>query len=73
MIQEEQTTMREKRTDWLIYATMVLTAAAAVMSSPEPLSMVLQQAESLMLTASVSDAAVAAGALGDVRYLDVPP
>jgi hypothetical protein len=65
--------MRERRTNALIYATLVLAAAVAILSSLEhPREFVLQSA-SLMLAASASELAVAAGALGDVRYLEVPP
>jgi hypothetical protein len=65
--------MQIPRTDGLIYTMLVLASAAAILSSPVRPGMLLQQAGSLMFTASVSEEAVAAGALGDVRYLTVPP
>jgi hypothetical protein len=65
--------MQDRRTDGLICALLVLTAAAAVLSSLERPHGFVEQVRSLMLTESVSEAAIAAGALGDVRYLDVAP
>jgi hypothetical protein len=65
--------MQISRTDGLIYTMLALATAAAILSSPERPSLLLQQAASAMFTASVSEEAVAAGALGDVRYLNVPP
>jgi hypothetical protein len=65
--------MQMSRTDGLIYTMLVLATAAAILSSPERPGMFLQAAGSLMFMASVSEEAVAAGALGDVRYLNVPP
>ncbi|MEA2769448.1 MAG: hypothetical protein QOD93_2410 [Acetobacteraceae bacterium] len=72
-VKREEPTMQEQRTDGLIYTMLVLAAAAAIFSSPEHPSGLIQQVESLMLTASISDATMAAAALGDVRVLDVPP
>jgi hypothetical protein len=62
-------TMHERRTDSLIYATLVLAATVAVLSLEHPGGLV-RQAALLMLTASASELAVAAGAVGD---LDAPP
>jgi hypothetical protein len=52
---------------------LVLTAVAAVSSSLERTSGFAEEAKSLLLPASVSEVTIAAGALGDVRYLAVPP
>jgi hypothetical protein len=65
--------MQLQRMDGLIYAMLVLATAAAVFSSPMPPGALLRQAGGLMFTASLSDATMAAAALGDVRYLAVPP
>jgi hypothetical protein len=65
--------MQERRNDGLICALLILSTVAAVLSSLERPNGFAAQARSLMLIESVPDAAIAAGALGDVRYLDVPP
>jgi hypothetical protein len=65
--------MEERRIDGLICALLVLSTVAAVWSSLERPNGFAEQARLLMLTESASEAAVAAGALGDVRYLDVSP
>jgi hypothetical protein len=65
--------MQERRIDGLICALLVLSTAAAVLSSVERPNGFYKQARSLMLTESVPEAVIDAGALGDVRYLDVPP
>lgn len=62
--------MRKQRTDHLIYAALVVLTVAEILSSPEH---PLQQIGWLVLTASIPDATLAAAALGDLRYLDVPP
>jgi hypothetical protein len=71
--QRDEPTICERRTDALIYATLVLAAAVAILSSLEHPREFVLQAASLMLAASASELAVAAGALGDVRYLEGPP
>ena len=65
--------MQERRTDGLICALLVLTTVAAILSSLERPNGFVEQARSLMFTESTSEAAIAAGAFGDVRYLDVAP
>jgi len=65
--------MREQRTDGLICVLLVLATVAAILSSPQQLGGPIRQFGWMMLAASVPDAAIAAGALGDVRYFDVPP
>jgi hypothetical protein len=65
--------MQERRTDGLICVLLVITAAAAVLSSLERPDGFVEQARSLMFPVSVTGVTIAAGALGDVRYLDVPP
>jgi hypothetical protein len=65
--------MQEQRIDGLICALLVLSTVAAVLSSLERPNGFAEQARSLILTESASNAAIAAGALGDVRYLDVAP
>jgi hypothetical protein len=71
--QRDEPTIRERRTDALIYATLVLAAVVAILSSLQHPREFVLQAASLMLAASASELAVAAGACGDVRYLEVPP
>ena len=66
-------TMQERRIDGLIFALLVLSTAAAVLSSLERPNGFLKQARSLMYPGSVTGVTIAAGALRDVRYLDVPP
>jgi hypothetical protein len=61
-----------QRIDRLIYTMLVLAGAAAFLSSPGHPARVLEQVVVAVVTASASDEAIAAGALGDVRYLDVP-
>ena len=65
--------MEERRNDGLICALLVLSTAAAVLSSLERPNGFAKQARSLMFPASVTGITIAAGALGDVRYLDVAP
>jgi hypothetical protein len=65
--------MREQRTDGLICVLLVLATGAAILSSPQQFGGAIRQFGWLMLAASVSDAAIEAGALGDIRYFDVPP
>jgi hypothetical protein len=65
--------MRKQRTDGLIYILLVLATAAAILSSPQQFGGAIRQFGWLMIAASVPDAAIAAGALGDVRYFEVPP
>lgn len=57
----------------LIHATLAVAVAVAALSAPRQTARYLRQAASLVFTSSVSESAIAAGALGDVRYLDVPP
>jgi hypothetical protein len=72
-VKEEEPTMQERRTDGLICAMLVLATAAAVLSSVDRPQGFFKQARSLMLTESVSEAGIDAGAIGDVQYLAVPP
>jgi hypothetical protein len=65
--------MQIPRTDGLIYTMLVLATAAAILSSPERPGKLLQEAGSAMFSASISESTIAAAALGDVQYLDVPP
>jgi hypothetical protein len=65
--------MHERLTDGLICALLVLTAAAAVLSSPERPNGFIKEVRSLMLTESVAEATIDAGAIGDLRYVAVPP
>ena len=64
--------MHERRTDGLICALLVLSTAAAVLSSVEHPNGFFKQARTLMLTESVPEAAIDAGAMGDIRYVAVP-
>jgi hypothetical protein len=64
--------MHERRTDGLICALLVLSTAVAVLSSMERPNGFFEQARSLMLTESVLEAAIDAGAIGDLRYVAVP-
>ena len=59
--------MLERRIDGLICALLVLTAAAAVVSSVERPDGFLKKAGSLIFTESVSEAAIDAAAIGDLR------
>jgi hypothetical protein len=68
----EEPTMQERRTDGLFCALLVLTAAAAVLSSLERPNGFFKQARSLMLIESVPEAAIDAAAIGDLRYVAVP-
>jgi hypothetical protein len=63
--------MHERRTDGLICALLVL-STAAVLSSVEHPNGFFKQARTLMLTESVPEAAIDAGAIGDIRYVAVP-
>jgi hypothetical protein len=65
--------MLKRRTDALICALAALMVAGAVLSSLERPDWSVEQAKSLMFPASVTAVTIAAGALGDVRYMDVPP
>jgi hypothetical protein len=69
--------MHTRRRDSLLYIALLLAAGGAVLSSPAHLSATLQMVGYLIATSisdmSMSDQTVAAAALGDVRYLDVPP
>jgi hypothetical protein len=73
----EETVMHTRRNDGLVYIALLLAAGAAVLSSPAQPSAALQAARYLIATsifdASISDQTIAAAALGDVRYFDVPP
>jgi hypothetical protein len=63
--------MLHQRTDGIIYATLVLAAAAAVLSCPaDPIGHFRQVGSLVLLTEAISDTTLAAGALGDIRYLD---
>lgn len=64
--------MPDRRTDGLICALLILTAAAAVASSAERPNGFFKQAKSLILTESIPEAAIDAAAIGDLRYVSVP-
>jgi hypothetical protein len=64
--------MHERRTDGLICLLLVLSTAVAVVSSVERPSGFFEQARSLILTESAPEAAIDAGAIGDLRYVAVP-
>jgi hypothetical protein len=69
--------MHARRRDSLVYVALLLAAGAAVVSSPAHLGATLQMVGYLIATSisdmSISDQTIAAAALGDIRYLDVPP
>lgn len=65
--------MHERLTDGFICALLILSTAAAALSSLERPNGFAEQARSLMLAESVPEAAIDAGAIGDLRYVAAPP
>jgi hypothetical protein len=61
-----------RTTNRLICALLILTTVAAVISSLERPDGFFKKARSLMLIESVLEAAIDAGAIGEVRYVAVP-
>jgi hypothetical protein len=70
---EQELTMQKRQTAWFIYLMLVLASAGAMLLSAERPAGTFQQAGFSMRAPTVSDTTIAAGALGDFRYLDVPP
>jgi hypothetical protein len=72
MVEEREVDHAGATGRWAYLCMLILTAAAAVLSSPERPSGFFQKAGPLMLSTSVSNAAVAAGALGDGHMPEWP-
>jgi hypothetical protein len=65
--------MQKRKTAWLIYVVLVLASAATVLSSAGHSARIDPYTGPLMRAPAISNTAFAAGALEDLRYLEVPP